>query len=203
MHVLAWLTCGMQSVLENVALNLSSTLMWYRMHVASCLWASSAATQTERRADEWAAVLRSSAGRQRPHPGEPCVFFKDINWLNGLFKSGCCWGVRRRSAHNQQRSAALSQPVESHGRLSRGKTPSEGWMWGCSRLEKPRRESFSKFIQHILLYASFVSEKSRFLPRKQEVDWISLLLVTFSTSSLTEQVCIITLVKNCSTQNNH
>lgn len=43
-RTLASLTCGMQSVSANMDLNLSSMLMWYRMHMLSCLWASSAAT---------------------------------------------------------------------------------------------------------------------------------------------------------------
>ena len=46
-YTLASLTCSMQSVSANMDLNLSSMLMWYRMHMASCLWPSSAATQTE------------------------------------------------------------------------------------------------------------------------------------------------------------
>lgn len=48
-RTLASLTCGMQSVLANMDLNLSSMLTWYRMHMASCLWPSSAATQTDQK----------------------------------------------------------------------------------------------------------------------------------------------------------
>lgn len=37
----------MHSVSANMDLNLWSMLTWYRRHMLICLWASSAATQTE------------------------------------------------------------------------------------------------------------------------------------------------------------